>query len=189
MKVVKSKMKRRTGTSSEKINPRKIHRDYLDTLEDELANQGVVFFDQDTGLDINDEFLQLPREITEITSRDLGEYLNAFTQQKVYLRTVLGRTEIMEEETRRAYFDVANEVYRDLSAQKLSETAKDRIINSDEEVQPLYEAYQNARKRVQLVKYAIDNVEDICFLISREVTRRNGDFEGEMRASNIKNRR
>ena len=71
----------------------------------------------------------------------------------------------------------------------MSETAKDRVINADEDVKPLLEEYKDAKARVQMVKYAIENVEDICFLISREVTRRNADFDNENRASNVQNRR
>ena len=154
-----------------------------------MTKQGVVFFDTDTGLNIDNEYLELPREITEVSSRDLGEYLNAFTQQKVYLRTILGRAELLEEQARRNYFSSTEDLYKKYSNQKMSETAKDRVINADEDVKPLLEEYKDAKARVQMVKYAIENVEDICFLISREVTRRNADFDNENRASNVQNRR
>ena len=148
-----------------------------------------MFFDTDTGLNIDTEYLELPREITEVSSRDLGEYLNAFTQQKVYLRTILGRAELLEEQARRDYFSSTEDLYKKYSNQKMSETAKDRVINADEDVKPLLEEYKDAKARVQMVKYAIENVEDICFLISREVTRRNADFDNENRANNVQNRR
>lgn len=190
MKLPDTRTKEHTDTSKrDKINPRQMHRSFLDSIEDDLSSRGVVFFDNETGLNINEEYLQLPREITEVTSRDLGEYLNAFTQQKVYLRTVLGRAELVEEEARRAYYSSTDSLYKKYSTQRMSETAKDRVINADDSVKPLLEEYQNARSRVQMVKYAIDNVEDICFMLSREVTRRNADFECENRASNVHNRR
>ena len=85
-----------------KINPREIHKSYLDKIETELEKQGVVFFDPQSNLNISDDYLTLPHEITEITSRELGEYLNTFTQQKLYLRTLLGRVELKVEEARRA---------------------------------------------------------------------------------------
>lgn len=171
----------------EKINPRKIHKDYLEHIEGPLEKKGILFFDE-SRVDIDDEYLHLPREITEISSRDLGEYLNAFTQQRVYMRTILGRVEILEEEARRAYFEVANTQYAKLSEKKLSETAKDRIINTDIDVIPLYEAYMDAKQRVRTVQYAIQNADDVCFLLSREVTRRNGDLENEGRAGSVKYR-
>lgn len=194
MKIVTRKKhgtKKRTDSSDTrgKINPREIHKSFLDHIEDDLTKQGVVFFDTDTGLNIDNEYLELPREITEVSSRDLGEYLNAFTQQKVYLRTILGRAELLEEQARRNYFSSTEDLYRKYSGQKMSETAKDRVINADEDVKPLLEEYKDAKARVQMVKYAIENVEDICFLISREVTRRNADFDSENRAINVQNRR
>lgn len=186
----RSKTRKREGSSSrEKIDPRAIHRSFLDSIEDELSSDGVVFFDNNTGLNIDEEYLELPREITEVTSRDLGEHLNAFTQQKVYLRTILGRAELLEEQARRDYFSSTEELYRKYSASKMSETAKDRIINSDDSVKPLLEEYKNAKSRVSMIRYAIDNVEDIIFMISREVTRRNADFDSESRASNVSSRR
>lgn len=189
MKLSGKKTKGTGSSKRDKINPRQMHHSFLDSIEDDLSAQGVVFFDNNTGLDINEEYLQLPREITEVTSRDLGEYLNAFTQQKVYLRTVLGRVELLEEEARRAYYASTDSLYKKYSTQRMSETAKDRVINADDSVKPLLEEYRDAKSRVQMVKYAIDNVEDICFMLSREVTRRNADFESESRASNVQSRR
>ena len=133
MKLPDTRTKEHTDTSKrDKINPRQMHRSFLDSIEDDLSSRGVVFFDNETGLNINEEYLQLPREITEVTSRDLGEYLNAFTQQKVYLRTVLGRAELVEEEARRAYYSSTDSLYKKYSTQRMSETAKDRVINADE---------------------------------------------------------
>ena len=169
----------------EKINPREMHKSYLDKLENDLSSKGVVFFDPQSNLNISDEFLELPPEITEVSSRDLGEYLNAFTQQKVYLRTVLGRVELMVEESRRKYFEVSADLYRKYSIDKMSETAKERMINANPAVQPSYYEYVDYKKKQALVEYSISNIEDIIFMISREVSRRTGDFNEENRAHNV----
>ena len=68
------------------MNPRELHKLYLNNIEDELKSKGVVFFEAEKNLNINEDFLTLPAQITEVTSRELGEFLNAFTQQKLYLR-------------------------------------------------------------------------------------------------------
>ena len=169
----------------EKINPREMHKSYLDKMESELSSKRVVFFEPETNLNISDEFLELPPEITEVSSRDLGEYLNAFTQQKVYLRTVLGRVELMVEESRRKYFEVSADLYRKYSIDKMSETAKERMINANPAVQPSYYEYVDYKKKQALVEYSISNIEDIIFMISREVSRRTGDFNEENRAHNV----
>lgn len=178
-----------TDTQKKKLNPRQIHQDFLDSLEDDLSEKGVIFYTPDANLNIDEEYLVLPREITEVTSRDLGEYLNAFTQQKVYMRTLLGRAELLEEDSRRKYFASTEGLYHQYSDTKLSETAKDRLINSDEEVMPFFEEYKNAKSRVSLLKSSIENIEDIIFLLSREVTRRNSDFDTEARNNNVNTRR
>lgn len=172
----------------EKINPREIQKSYLERMESELEKKGVVFFDASTKLNIDAEHLELPPEITEVTSRELGEYLNAFTQQKVYLRTLLGRTELLVEEARRAYFDASADLYRKYSLDKMSETAKERMINAHDSVKPYYHDFVDCKKKQALVEYSIANIEDILFMLSREVTRRTGDFSEENRAHNVSRR-
>ena len=185
MKAIK---KAKPEPTTEKINPREIHKSYLDRMENELEKKGVVFFDADTKLNITAEYLELPPEITEVTSRELGEFLNAFTQQKVYLRTLLGRTELLVEEARRKYFDASADLYRKYSLEKMSETAKERMINAHPSVKPTYHEFVDCKKKQALVEYSIANIEDIIFMLSREVSRRTGDFNEENRAHNVSRR-
>lgn len=181
MKAVKPKQEQKAG----KINPREMHKSYLERIEEGLSKKGVVFFDADTNLNISAEYLELPPEITEVSSRELGEYLNAYTQQKAYLRTLLGRTELMVEESRRKYLEVSAEPYRRYSMDKMSETAKERIINALPAVQPVYYELEDYRRKKALVEYSIANIEDIIFMLSREVSRRTADFSEESRAYNV----
>lgn len=167
--------------SREKMNPRELHKLYLNNIEEELENQGVVFFEVGKNLNINEDFLTLPHQITEVTSRELGEYLNAFTQQKLYLRTLLGRVEIELEDAKRKYITSSEKLYKVLSNGKLSETAKERMINADEEVKPHYYEYTDWVKKKDLLEYSISNIEDAIFLLSREVSRRTADFDDENR--------
>lgn len=183
-------MKRLTGKkdSGSKINPRAMHQEYLNRIEKDLTDAGVVFFDTDTRLNIDDDYLCLPKEITEVPSRQLGEYLNAFTQQKIYLRTLLGRVELLVEDAKRKYMEVSYPFYMQVSSTKKSETAKEREVNSNPQVQPYYDDYMDYKRKQTLVEYSINNVEDIIFLISREVTRRTGDFNEENRNYNVNKR-
>lgn len=166
-----------------KIDPKAIRQTYLDKMEKSLEKEGVVFFDEDM-LNIDKDYLILPAEITEVPSKDLGEYLNAFTQQKMYLRTLLGRVEVLMEEARRNYCDVSDPIYRRYSLDKMSETAKDRLVNATESVKPLYHEFMDYKKKYSLVQTAIANIEDAIFMLSREVTRRVGDFNDENRTYN-----
>ena len=169
---------------TEKIDPKAIQRSYLDKIENSLEKSGVVFFDEKR-LNIVEDFLTLPAEITDIPSKDLGEYLNAFTQQKVYLRTILGRADLLVEEARRKYYEVSDPIYRKYSFEKMSETAKDRLVNANETVRPAYYEYVDLKKKYAIVEISISNIEDIIFMLSREVTRRNGDIADESRSYNV----
>lgn len=168
---------------SEKIDPKAIQKSYLEKMETSLEKQGAIFFDERV-LNITEDFLILPPEITDVPSKDLGEHLNAFTQQKVYLRTLLGRADILMEEARRKYFEVSDPIYRKYSLEKMSETAKDRLVNANEDVKPAYHEYVDMKKKYTLLEISISNIEDIIFMLSREVTRRTGDFADETRVHN-----
>lgn len=182
MKAIKP---RKESQESQKINPREMQKSYMERMEKDLSSKGVVFFDADTNLNISEEYLELPAEITDVASRELGEYLNAFTQQKVYLRTLCGRIELLVEESRRAYYEASEKLYRKYSLDKMSETAKERMINADPVVKPLYNEYMDCKKKQDLVEYSIANIEDIIFMLSREVSRRTGDFNEESRNYNV----
>jgi hypothetical protein len=169
-----------------RINPKAIKQRYMDKIEDSLTSEGVVFYDpHDETLNISEEYLTLPSEITDVPSRELGEYLNAFTQQKMYYRTLLGRLELQVEDARRVYYEISAELYHEMSKTKVSETAKERIINDDETVRPFYLNYRDEKNRLNLLNYAISNIEDAQFLVSREITRRTGDFNEETRNHNV----
>ena len=177
--------------SKKKVNPKKVlneKRSYCDNVHEELMQRGAVFFspsENEGTLNIDKDYLTLPSEITSVSSRDLGEYLNAFTQQKVYLRTLLGYAEMYAEEARLEYMRASEDRYRDLLNSKLSETAKEREVNTDPDVRPSYEDWCDCRNKVKLLSYNIASIEDIIFMISREVSRRVGDFNDENRSYNV----
>ena len=168
----------------EKIDPKAMRKSYLEKMEKSLSNKGVVFFDS-SHLNISEDYLTLPPEITDVPSRELGEYLSAFTQQKVYLRTLLGQCDLLAEEAKRAYYEASDSVYRKYSLEKMSETAKDRLVNANPDVRPLYYEYVDTKKKCGLIESSISNIEDIIFMLSREVTRRTGDFAEENRAYSV----
>jgi hypothetical protein len=161
-----------------KVNPKSLLTAYQRKIENSLTDKGVILFDNESGLlNINDEYLVMPDLITDVPSRDLGEHLNAFTQHKVYIRTMLGRVELLVEEARRHYFDVSDPLYRKYSNSKMTETAKERLINNAPAVKESYDIYMDTKRQQSVVQYSLENIEDIIFLISREISRRGADFE------------
>lgn len=178
-----------------KMNPKEMlqeKRSYSDKMQSELEEQGVDFFrpSEDGGsLHIDTNYLSLPQNITEVSARELGEYLNAFTQQKMYMRTLVGYAECFMEEAKREYFAVSDPKYKELLKTKLSETAKEREVNSDPSVLPSYEKYMDFKMKVRLLNSNIQSIEEAIFMLSREVSRRTGDYENERREDNVSKKR
>ena len=177
-----------------KMNPKEVlkeKRSYSDRIQKELEDQGVDFFSpsEDGGsLHIDKDYLTLPQNITEVSARDLGEYLNAFTQQKMYMRTLVGYAELFAEEAKREYMVASDVRYKELLNTKLSETAKEREVNSDPNVLPYYEKYMDYKTKIRLLNFNIQSIEEAIFMLSREVSRRTGDYENERRDYNVQRR-
>ena len=104
----------------EKINPKEaLRKSMSQRMDEELKELKVYQFSPQEELHIDEEHLSLPYEITEVPSKDLGEYLNAYTQQKMYMRTLIGWTECMIEEAKRDYNEVAIPFYKEVNKTKL----------------------------------------------------------------------
>lgn len=172
---------KRKNTDS-KPNPRAL----LDQLTGEVEAKGVTFFEPKKNLNIDENYLTLPHDITECDGVELGRYLNAFTQHRMYMRTVMGWQSVIVEEKKRAYLEKSSPHYSDLTANRnLSETAKDKLINLQEDVYPAYIEYANEREKLGLVETVLNSIEDGIFLISREVSRRMHDWDTELRNDNV----
>lgn len=105
-------------------------------IEEELTENGVLLFERNAGLNINDTYLSLPFAITDIEAKELGEYLNAFTQQKMYIRTLCGRVEALIDSIKRDYTTTAEKYYLEFQGQRITETAKDKLIQAKEDIKP-----------------------------------------------------
>ena len=169
-----------------KVNPKDLlKKSYTDNVQSTLENKGVMFSDPEKTLNIDEEHLVLPKDITEVPAKSLGKYLNAFTQQKMYMRTLIGWCECMIEDARRVYMSVAIEHYKKANATKMSEKAKDTEVNNHPDVLPLYNDLRDLQVRKNILDLQLSNLEDAIFLISREISRRNGDFDTETRNINV----
>lgn len=98
----------------------------------------------------------------------------------------MSRLELVIESAKRRYYDVSALMYEEYSKSKLSEKAKERIINQDPEVKKAHEFLNDKVNQLNMVSKSIANIEDAIFLLSREVTRRNSDFENENRSINVR---
>jgi hypothetical protein len=188
------KVSKKVEVKREKVNPMKIkeeRKNLADSLTDELEQNGAIFFkpvEMGGNLNIDSDYLTLPKDLTETPSKMIGAYLNAFTQQRMYYRTLIGWQELNMEDAKRDYYDVSTPEYEELSKQKLSETAKDRILNNLKSVKPFFITYKNEKKKLMLFSYSLASIDDAIFLISREISRRGGDFNTEGRNESVQRR-
>ena len=169
-----------------KVNPKDLlKKSYTDSIESELVNKGVTFFSPDNKLNIDLDYLELPKDLTEVSPRSLGKYLNAFTQQKMYIRTLIGWSEVMIEEARREYMIVAIPHYNRVNALKMSEKAKDTEVNNHPEVIEHFNKLRDLQVKKRALEFNLSNLEDAIFLLSREISRRESDFGDESRNYNV----
>lgn len=181
---LKPKQKQPPNTPTKKVNPRQLHKNYMANMEEQLNKEGIVLFDEEL-LNVDQDFLSLPSRITEVHPKELGEYLSAFTQYKMYVRTILSRIELCIEEKKRVYTDVSNPYYREYTQSRLSERAKDQLVQSEPEVQESYYELVDYINKSNTLKSVLENIEDAIFLISREISRRTGDMKDENRQHNV----
>lgn len=151
----------------------------LDTLERELKQDGIVLFDNEN---ILEDYLRLPADITEVPSKDLGRYFNTLTQQKVWVRTLLSRVCIMIRELENELDDIRYSTYSELPI-KMSVKEKELQLqgNAKEQLERLNILES---KKLMLSNY-LESLTDVLFIVSREVTRRESDWNEDKRDNSI----
>lgn len=157
--------------------------DMYDQIEKELGVEGIVPFNNSN---VMEDYLQLPADLTESTSKELGRYFNAFTQQKAWTRTLLGRVSVMLKELDAELDNFRKEVFAELPA-KMS--AKEKELHLIEQASDLIAHSNHLKSKKLILDNYLENLIDILFVVSREVSRREGDWSVEKRGHNIDNKR
>jgi hypothetical protein len=157
----------------------------LDVIEEGLSEDGVELFDNEN---VVEKYLRLPKDITEIPSHELGRYLNAFTQQKMWTRTLVGRAYVLVREARINLDTIKAKVYPTLPA-KMSIKEKDLHVASDPRSGEILDELMTYEERLRLLSDYLENIVDAIFNISREISRRESDWKDDKRESNIGKKR
>ncbi|AEZ50483.1 hypothetical protein F400_gp036 [Bacillus phage BCD7] len=178
------KLKRKDKTENNVANKEK-QKTLLDTVEDELLEEGIELFNNSN---VEENFLQLPADITEIESSELGRHMNAFTQQKMWTRTLIGRMEVNMKAMSRELDGLKAGVYADLPA-KMSIKEKELHFRTNDKVALILQRLDIFEEKHRLLKDYLENLVDGIFNISREVSRRSADFGDDRRETNIGNKR
>jgi tRNA(Ser,Leu) C12 N-acetylase TAN1 len=141
----------------------------------ELRKEGIHEF---TNEDISEDYLQLPMFLTELESSELGNYFNTFTKQRMWVRTVRGRLKSYVNDIEYELDRIRLAVYSTLPA-KLPNKEKEVAILANERAQELVSRLKHYQSKLFIVDAYLDNLEDAIHNISREITRRQKDFDYE----------
>lgn len=180
----KKKLVRKNLKDSEPSDIDTPEESLLEKIEEELESEGIRMF---TNENIADEYLELPMDLSDVPSQELGRYLHAFTQQKNWTRTLIARVMIMNKDSLRKVDAIRDQIYQQLPL-KMSVKEKELRLVSDKTAKKLLDSYDFYTSKLNVLQLYIDSVEDGIFSISREITRRNSDFGNENRMHNIDGR-
>ncbi len=159
----------------------------MDKMETDFEKQGAIFFQPGVGLS-TESISPLPENMSDVVSHELGQLLNEYTQRKAYMRTLFGWQLTKVEIAQLEYETLTNPIYLSLNS-KMTEKLKDRMVLEHVDVLAAYENLKKAKHGLKLLELQISNFEDIIFLISREITRREKDIGDQDRVHNNENRR
>jgi hypothetical protein len=176
-------MKLKRNIKAEKMVEKE--KEVLDVIEEELEEEGISLFNNDN---VENDYLVLPRDITEEPSQDLGRYFNAFTQQKMWTRTLIGRLSATIKSKQRSLDDVKADVYASLPA-KLSVKEKDLKFQTDERAREVLDELFMLQEKLNMLSDYLENLVDGIFNISREISRRSSDWDDDKRSDNINKKR
>lgn len=181
--------RRRTPKRNRETAPKVEHIEenelLLEQVEGDLSEDGIDLFNNES---VVEDFLQLPSNLAELESRELGQHLNAFTQQKMYTRTLVWRVNAELRQLERTLNDFRRVVFEGLPA-KMSLKEKEMRLHADEDARETVERMYYLVERQELLNGYLESLTDGIFILSREVTRRGGDFKDSQRLENVGNKR
>ena len=139
------------------------------------------FFDNDN---IDNDYLILPPHLDEEEPRNISRFLHAFTQQRIWTRTLLARVGILLREAEDSLDKEKARVFNSLPV-KLSVKEKELALFSDEDCVPMLERLKSIEAKKEMLELYMKNLEDAIFDISREISRRGYDMSSQTRVENV----
>jgi len=162
----------------------KVGETLLESIEASLEKDGIHLFDNKN---VNEDYLALPSDLTEEDSKELGKYLNAFTLQKMWVRTNIGRLNVLLLEEEEKLASIKDAVYSSLPM-KMSVKEKEIRVNSTSEARKILSRINYLNGKLEMLNLYLANLEDGIFNISREITRRNKEIDEFNREYNVSNK-
>lgn len=155
---------------TQKLNVEKIAEEMQELEIPAFTNEGV-----------NQAYLQLPQDLTDLPTSEISKYLNAIVQQRMYVRTVMSNARIIFKEAKSNFDKVKLRVFA-LLPPRMSVTEKELRVFEDAEAEEARKTMEYAQDKLEYLKDVLESLEDGQFLISRELSRRLKDFEDTNRS-------
>lgn len=133
------------------------------------------------------DYLTLPADITNISDQDLGQYLNAFVQQKNWIITLLATLEVEQMDIESTYNDLYSDCYENCPYTNVND--KKEYANTRKEVRYWSRMLYRANATLRMAERNLETLDNGVFLLSREITRRTGLRDQENWQYNVENKR
>lgn len=157
-----------------------------DELEKEFGVKGILsVFSNDN---IDSSYSKIPPVLTDIPSKELGNYFHTAVQNKVYIRSVLCQVESLKRQEINNLQPIKAKVFSKFNS-RVSITEKELALHEDIEAKKILNKISILNEKVEILTCILKNFEDIIFDLSREVSRREGDFAQEGRIDSINNKK
>ena len=156
----------------------------LESAERELKNDGIVQFKES----VEEEYLSFPSDFSSLPTNEVGKYLNAYTQKKSSVRTLITRYNILLEEAQAELDKHKAKLYDELPP-KMSVTEKELKLMNYPPAQTSLEMCRKIKAKIALAETYYDNLKDAIFNVSRHITLNisdNGDEQREHNAGQIR---
>lgn len=150
----------------------------LDKLNEYLEANEVKLFNNNN---VDTDYLQIPRDLTVLPTNEIGKYLNALVQQKMYIRTLTSQARAVYREAKSLFDKEKCRVFASSPA-KMSVTEKELRVFQDEQAEASRKCMEYALERYDFLQDVLESYNDGQFLVSRELTRRLKDVEDTNRA-------
>lgn len=145
----------------------------LERLQKYLETAQVPTFNNSN---VDSNYLQLPKDLTILPTSEIGKYLNALVQQKMYIRTLASQARAIYREAKSNFDKEKCRVFAQ-APPKMSVTEKELRVFQDEQAEQSRSFMEYALEKYDYLKDIMESYDDGQFLVSRELTRRMKDTE------------
>ena len=148
-------------------------RTNLEKINSFLENAEIPLFSNEN---VDNDYLHLPEDLTILPTSEIMKYMNAFVQQKMYIRTLVSQARAVYREAKSNYDKEKCKVFSGAPA-KMSVTEKELRVYADEKAEASRDFMEYSLEKMDFLKDILESYEDGIFLVSRELTRRTKDLE------------